>query len=56
LADVDKDSREAKYVRQLGRQKPQTYELYREIFETRPPQTMANITICLIHQTNYLLN
>jgi len=24
--------------------------------ETRPPDVLANIVICLIHQTNYLLD
>ena len=24
--------------------------------ETRPPEVIANIAICLIHQTNYLLD
>ena len=24
--------------------------------ETRPPETVANIAICLIHQTNYLID
>jgi four helix bundle suffix protein len=52
----DKDSREAQYVRQLGRKVPQTYELYREFVETRPPQVIANIAICLIHQANYLID
>lgn len=52
----DKDSKEAQYVRRLGRQTPQTYELYREFFETRPPVVVANIAICLIHQTNYLVD
>ena len=52
----DKDSREAKYVRQLGRKTQQTYELYREFVETRPPEIVANIAICLIHQTNYLID
>jgi four helix bundle suffix protein len=51
-----KDSKEALYVRQLGRKTPQTFELYREFFETRPPETIANIVICLIHQTHYLLD
>lgn len=51
-----KDSREALYVRQLGRKEPQTYELYRDFVETRPPETVANITICLIHQANYLID
>jgi hypothetical protein len=31
-----KDSREARYVRDLGRRSPQTFELYREFVETRP--------------------
>jgi four helix bundle suffix protein len=52
----DKDSREAKYVRQLGRKTQQTYELYREFVESRPPEVVANIAICLIHQTNYLID
>jgi four helix bundle suffix protein len=52
----DKDSKEAQFVRRLGRKTPHTYELYREFVETRPPQVIANIAICLIHQTNYLLD
>jgi four helix bundle suffix protein len=52
----DKDSKEARYVRQLGRKTPHTFELYREFLETRPPEVIANIAICLIHQTNYLLD
>jgi four helix bundle suffix protein len=52
----DKDSKEAKYVRQLGRKTPQTFEDYRQFVETRPPAVVANIAICLIHQTNYLID
>ncbi len=52
----DKDSREARYVRQLGRKTPQTYEMYREFAETRPPEVIANMAICLIHQANYLID
>jgi four helix bundle suffix protein len=52
----DKNSKEALYVRRLGRQVPQTYELYREFVETRPPEVIANIAICLIHQANYLID
>ena len=48
-----KDSREAIFVRRLGRQENETYETY---IETRPPEVVANILICLIHQTNYLLD
>jgi four helix bundle suffix protein len=56
LKTWDKDSREAQYVRKLGRKTPQTYEDYREFVETRPPEVVANIAICLIHQTNYLID
>jgi len=52
----DKDSKEAQFVRRLGRKTPQTFELYREFLETRPPEVIANIAICLIHQTNFLLD
>lgn len=52
----DKDSKEALYVRRLGTKQPQTFELYRNIFETRPPEVLANIAICLINQANYLID
>ncbi len=52
----DMNSREARYVRALGRNTPQTFELYREFVESRPPEVVANIALCLIHQTNYLLD
>jgi four helix bundle suffix protein len=52
----DKCSREALYVRKLGKQTPQTYEIYRPFFETRPPEVMANIAICLLYQTNFLID
>jgi len=52
----DKDSKEAKYVRKLGRKTPQSYEDYRQFVETRAPAVIANIAICLIHQTNYLID
>ncbi|MDP1591424.1 MAG: four helix bundle suffix domain-containing protein [Prosthecobacter sp.] len=52
----DKDSKEALFVRRLGRKTPQNFEVYREFVETRPPEVIANIAICLIHQTNYLID
>jgi four helix bundle suffix protein len=52
----DKDSKEAQYVRKLGRKTPQAYKIYREFVETRPPEVIANIALCLIHQTNYLVD
>ena len=51
-----KDSKEALYVRKLGNGSHPTYETYRTFVETRPAEIVANITICLIHQANYLLD
>lgn len=51
-----KDSKEALYVRRKGSNKDASYETYRSYIETRPPETVANIVICLIHQANYLLD
>ena len=34
----------------------ESYETYRLFIETRPPEVVANILICLIHQANYLLD
>ena len=52
----EKDSKEARYVRQLGSKGKVTYEDFRQFVETRPAETVANIAICLIHQANYLLD
>jgi four helix bundle suffix protein len=51
-----KDSKEAQYVRRLGNRSHVTYETYRELCETRPAEVVANIGLCLVHQTNYLLD
>lgn len=51
----EKNSKEALYVRRLGRTENESYETYRTYMDTRPPKTVANIAICLIHQANYLL-
>ena len=52
----EKDSKEAQYVRKLGRKTPSNFEDYREFVGTRPPEVVANIAVCLSHQTNYLLD
>jgi four helix bundle suffix protein len=51
-----KDSKEALYVRKVGTKKDRSYESYSTYIDTRPPEVVANILICLIHQTNYLLD
>lgn len=33
-----------------------TFAAFRPFFASRPPEVLANIVICLIHQTNYLLD
>ncbi len=52
----DKNSKEALFVRKLGAKQDASYETYKPYLETRPPEVVANIVICLIHQTNYLLD
>lgn len=52
----DKDSKESQYVRNPGRKTPPSFEHYRGFVETRSPDVIANIAICLIHQTNYLID
>ena len=55
----EKNSKEALYVRRLGsrsQKSHESYETYRTYIETRPPEVVANILICLIHQANYLLD
>ncbi len=43
-------------MRRLGSRQNRSYEAYRTYIETRPAEIVANILICLIHQTNYLLD
>lgn len=52
----DKNSKQAMFVRQIGNGPDVSYETYRTYLETRPSEVAANIIICLIHQTNYLLD
>jgi four helix bundle suffix protein len=51
-----KTSKEALYVRRLGKRPDESFETYRPFFEDRPAGTLANLAICLIHQANYLLD
>ena len=52
----EKESRQARFVRRRGTKANLSYEDYREFCETRPAEVVANIAICLIHQTNFLLD
>src|SRR5262245_10178590 len=51
-----KDSKEARFVRKLGAAPHVTFEVYRDFVKTRPPEVVANIAICLLHQANFLLD
>lgn len=51
-----RDSKQARFVRELGRKQPLTFEDFREFIETRSSEVVANIAICLIHQTNFLID
>jgi four helix bundle suffix protein len=52
----EKDSREARFVRRIGSDPQATYQDYREFCESRSIGVVANIAICVIHQTNYLVD
>jgi len=52
----EKNSKEASFVRRLAAKPEPSYDDFREFCDTRPAEVVANIAICLIHQTNYLLD
>ena len=51
-----KNDPEAQAVRKLAYLQHRAYTAYRPYIEDRSPETAANTMICLIHQTNYLLD
>ena len=55
LALWGKDHPKAREVRRLCYQKNKSYKTYKTYVEASP-ETAANTIICLIHQTNYLLD
>ncbi len=52
----EKNSKEALYIRRLGKTENDSYRTYRTYMDTRPPEVLANIALYLIHQANYLLD
>lgn len=56
LALWNKTHPTAQVVRRLAYEKNRSYMTYRSYIEQAPPETAANTIICLIHQTNYLLD
>ena len=51
-----KDHQTAQIVRRLAYKENRSYSTYRSFIEMSPPEIAANTIICLIHQTNYLLD
>ena len=51
-----KDHPTAQVVRRLAYEKNRSYMTYRSYVEEAVPEVAANTIICLIHQTNYLLD
>ena len=51
-----KDHEQARKVRALAHEKNRSYSTYKPYLEASPPEIAANAAICLIHQTNYLLD
>ena len=56
LALWGKDHPTAQVVRRLAYQDDRTYMAYSTYIEKSSPEIAANTVICLIHQTNYLLD
>jgi len=52
----DKDHPKAKEVRRLARLADRSYRTYSSYFSMGSPEVVANTLICLISQTNYLLD
>ena len=51
----EKNSKEATYLRTKSRDASLTSAWYVGIAKSRPPETVANICLCLLHQADYLL-
>ncbi|GFO56185.1 hypothetical protein GMSM_31920 [Geomonas sp. Red276] len=51
-----KEDGRAEEVRQLAYRANRTYETYRTYVESDPAEVAANTLVCLVHQTNFLLD
>jgi len=52
----EKEHQKAKKVRGLCYRKNRSYKTYKSYIENSGPEIAANTMICLVHQTNYLLD
>ncbi len=51
-----KNHRQAQTIRKLAYASNRSYKTYRPYIEGVPPEVAANTLICLVHQTNFLLD
>ena len=56
LALWGKENAAAKEIRQLAYASDRSYKIYKTYVEEESAETAANTLLCLIHQTNYLLD
>jgi four helix bundle suffix protein len=56
LALWGKNHPTARVVRRMAYEKNRSYLTYRSYIEDSSPEVAANTLVCLIHQTNYLLD
>lgn len=56
LPTWDKESTEAKYIREKSRDTSVTSTWYLEVAKSRPAEVIANICLCLLHQADFLLH
>jgi four helix bundle suffix protein len=56
LVEWGKDHPMSGVVRRLAYVPDRSYETYKTYVENAPPEVAANTMLCLIHQTNYLLD
>jgi restriction system protein len=56
LAEWGKNHPMAGVVRRLAYAKDRSYKTYSSYIENAPPEVAANTMLCLVHQTNYLLD
>ena len=56
LTEWGKDHPMAVLVRRLAYAENRSYETYRTYIESASPEVAANTMLCLVHQTNYLLD
>ncbi len=56
LAKWERESPRYRFISRLAYTEPKSFELYRQYVESKSAETAANTMLCVIQQTNYLLD